>query len=106
MIHVALYAKAKDTIQIRVCSYASFSWSKADYFQVAKLLLNVCGVCCYIALKPLSGVVSGHRIALNGLAARALRQPYRLTGQSCVAISRISRLYMGPVAVLAGRVQP
>ncbi len=73
-------------------------------FVMISLLIGY--VCCYIALKLLGGVVSDHRIALTGLAARSLRQLYRLTGQSFVAISRISRLGMGLVAVLAGRVQP
>src|SRR5260370_39155470 len=97
----------KVTIQIRVCSRnASISTSSADYFQVAKLLLKMGGVICYIALKLLDGVVSGHRIALTGLSAHALRQLCHLTEQSFVAISRIFHLDIGLVAELAGRVLP
>jgi hypothetical protein len=46
----------KITIPIRVCSRnASIFASSADYFQVAKLLLKMGGVCCYIALKLYGG---------------------------------------------------
>ena len=94
-------------MQIRVCSLnTSITANDPDYFKVERPLLNNSGVICYIALKLLGGVVSGHRIGLTESAARALQQLYRLTGQSCVAISRISRLGMAQVAVLAGRVQP